>query len=61
MTFILSKNVFSIDSMQIINSILEKLVKNLPDNYFKYSTQEFGKKRALKTKRCLSLLVHGQF
>ena len=30
--------------MQFINSSLEKLVKNLSDNDFKYSTQEFHSK-----------------
>ena len=30
--------------MQFINTNLEKLVKNLSDNDFKYSTQEFGSK-----------------
>ena len=30
--------------MQFMNSSLEKLVKNLWDNYFKYLTQEFGSK-----------------
>ena len=30
--------------MQFMNSSLEKLVKNLSDNDFKYLTQEFGSK-----------------
>ena len=30
--------------MQFMTSSLEKLVKNLSDNYFKYLTQEFGSK-----------------
>ena len=30
--------------MQFMNSSLEKLVKNLADNDFKYLTQEFGSK-----------------
>ena len=42
MTFILNKNF--IDRMQFMNSSLEKLVKNLSDNYFKYLTEEFGSK-----------------
>ena len=42
MIFILNKNF--IDSMQFMNSSLEKLVKNLSDNYFKYLTEEFGSK-----------------
>ena len=42
MAFILNKKLFFIDSMQFMNSVLEKLVKNLADNDFKYLTQEFG-------------------
>ena len=38
MAFILNKNLFFIDSMQFINSSLEKLVTNLSDNDFKYLT-----------------------
>ena len=55
MVFILNKNLIFIDNMQFMNSNLEKLVKNLADNDFKYLTQEFGSKkfRVLKTKRCL--------
>ena len=44
MTFFLNKNLVFIDSMQFMNSSLEKLVKNLSDNDFKYLTQEFGSK-----------------
>ena len=44
MTFSLSKNLVFIDSMQFMNSSLEKLVKNLSDNDFKYLTEEFGSK-----------------
>ena len=42
--FILNKNLVFIDSMQFMNSSLEKLVKNLSDNDFKYLTEEFGSK-----------------
>ena len=31
-----------IDSMQIMNSSLDKLVKNLPEEDFKYLVEEFG-------------------
>ena len=43
--------------MQFMNSSIEKLIKNLPDNDFKYLTEEFGSKNLelLKQKRCLSL------
>ena len=44
MAFIVNKNLVFIDSMQFMNSSLEKLVKNLSDNNFKCSTQEFGSK-----------------
>ena len=40
--FILNKNIVFIDSMQCMNSSLEKLVKNLSDDDFKYLTPEFG-------------------
>ena len=44
MAFFLNKNLVFIDSMQFMNSSLEKLVKNLTDNDFKYLTEEFGSK-----------------
>ena len=37
----LNKNLVFIDSMQFMNFSLQKLVKNLSDNYFKYLTEEF--------------------
>ena len=62
MAFILYKNIVFNDSMQFMNSSLEKLVKNLSDNDFKYLTEEFGSKnKTFETKRCLSLCVHRQF
>ena len=42
MTFFLNKNLVFIDSMQFINSSLDKLVKNLSDKDFKYLIEEFG-------------------
>ena len=44
MAFLLNKNFVFIDSMQFINSNLEKLVKNLSDNDFEYLIQEFSSK-----------------
>ena len=38
----LSKNLVFIDSMQFMNFSLDKLVKNLSENDFKYLTEEFG-------------------
>ena len=43
-TFFLNKNLVFIDSIQFMNSSLEKLVKNLTDDDFKYLTEEFGSK-----------------
>ena len=42
MVFFLNKNLVFIDSMQFINSSLDKLVKNLSDKDFKYLIEEFG-------------------
>ena len=42
MAFFLNKNLVFIDSMQFMNSSLDKLVKNLSDEDFKYSVEEFG-------------------
>ena len=40
MAFILSQNLVSIDSMQFMNSSLEKLVENLSDDDFKHLNQD---------------------
>ena len=42
MAFTINKNLVFIDSMQFTNSSLNKLVKNLTDNAFKYLSQEFS-------------------
>ena len=49
--------------MQFMNSILDKLVKNVSDKDFKYLIEEFGFEnlRVIKTKRCLSLRIYGLF
>ena len=39
---LLNKNLVFIDSMQFMNSSLDKLVKNLSDEDFKYLVEEFG-------------------
>ena len=44
MVFFLTKNLDFIDSMQFMNYGLDKLVKNLSNNDFKYLTEEFGSK-----------------
>ena len=42
MEFFLGKNLVFTDSMQFMNSSLDKLVENLSDKYFKYLVKEFG-------------------
>ena len=42
MAFFLDKNFVFIDSMQFMNPSLNKLVKNLVDEDFKYLVKEFG-------------------
>ena len=42
MAFFLGKNLVFIDSMQFMNSSLDKLVKNLSDEDFKYLVKKFG-------------------
>ena len=44
MAFFLGKNLVFIDSMQFMNSSLDKLVKNLVDEDFEYLVKEFGSK-----------------
>ena len=44
MAFFRNKRLVSIDSMQFMNSGLDKLVKNLSDKNFKYLVEEFGSK-----------------
>ena len=42
MIFFLGRKLVFIDSMQFMNSSPDKLVKNLPDEDFKYLVEEFG-------------------
>ena len=42
LAFFLGKNLIFIDSMQFINSSLDKVVKNLSDEDFNYLVKEFG-------------------
>ena len=53
MAFFLNKNLVFVESMQFMNSSLDKLVKNLSDEDFKYLVEEFVSENLelLKTKR----------
>ena len=42
MVFTVNKSLFFIDNTQFMNSSLDALLKNLSDNDFKYSSQEFS-------------------
>ena len=42
--FFLNKNLVFIESMQFMNSSLDKIVKNLSDEDFKYLVEEFSSK-----------------
>ena len=44
MIFIPNKNLVFVDSLQFMNSSLEKLVQNISDNDFNFLTGEFGSK-----------------
>ena len=44
MAFFLNKNLVFIDSMQFMNTSLDKLVKILSDDGFKYLVEEFDSK-----------------
>ena len=44
MALFLNKNLVFIDSMQFMNSSLDKLVENLSDEDFKYLVKEFDSK-----------------
>ena len=53
----LDKNVVFIDSMELTNSSLDKLVKNLPDEDFKNLVEEFGSENlGLLIKKVLILM-----
>ena len=57
MAFFLSKNLVFIDSMQFLNFSLDKLVKNLPDEDFKYLIEEFGSKNLELLKQKVPILM----
>ena len=51
MPFFLNENLNFIDSMQCINSSLDKLVKHLSNKDFKYLIEEFGSENLEQLKR----------
>ena len=61
MAFTINRNLIFIDSMQFINSRLEKLVKNISDNNFKYLTQEFCCGNIMLLNQNDALRIHEKF
>ena len=57
MTFFLRKNLVFIDSIQFMNSSLDNLVKNLPDEDFKYLVDEFSSKNIELLKQKCAILM----
>ena len=57
MAFFLNKNLVFIDSMQFMNSNLDKLVKNFPDEDFKYLVEEFSSENLELLKQKVPILV----
>ena len=63
MVFTINKNLVFIDSMQSMNSSLDSLVKNLPDNDFKYLSEEIDvsflvlQKINVQAKRIIHMLL----
>ena len=55
--FLKNKNLVFIDSMQFINSSLDKLVKNMSDEDFKYLVEEFGSKNSKLLKQKVLILT----
>ena len=47
----MNKNLVFIDSMQFMNSSLDKLVNNLSDEVFKYLVEEFGSENLVLLKQ----------
>lgn len=51
MVFIFRRNLIFIDSTQFMNSSLKYLIKNLPENKFRYLSQELCKKQVKLVKK----------
>ena len=58
MGFFLNKNLVFIDSMQFTNSSLDKIVKNLSDDNFKYLAEEFDSKYLKILKKKVIILMN---
>ena len=56
MAFFLNKSLVFMDSMQFMNSGVDKLVKNLSDEDFKYLVKEFGPDNLEILKKVLILM-----
>ena len=58
MAFLLNKNVVFIDSMELMNSSLDKPVKNVSDKDFKFLIEEFGSKNLELLKQKVLILTN---
>ena len=58
MAFLLNKNLVLIAIMQFMNSSLDKLVKNFPDEDFKYLIEEFGSEDLELLKKKMIILTN---
>ena len=58
MAFFLVKNLVFIDSMQSMNSSLDKLVNDLADKDFKYLAEEFGSRNLEILKQKVAILIN---
>ena len=58
MALFLGRDLVFIDSMQFMNSSLDKLVKNLVDKGFKYLVEEFGTENLEILKRKVLILMN---
>ena len=54
----MGKNLVFIDSMQFMNSSLDKLVENLSDKDFKYLVEEFGSENLEILKQKVLILMN---
>ena len=57
MAFFLGSDLVFIDSMQFMNSSLDKLVKNLSDEDFKYLIEECGTENQINRQHLLPIWI----